>query len=76
MPTIADGLIALIGLMHVFFLVVEMFLWEKPCGLRFFDNTPAEAAMTKELVANQDPDNGFLVAGLFCGLSLGPERKA
>uniref|UniRef100_UPI0019310015 DUF1304 family protein n=1 Tax=Cellvibrio sp. OA-2007 TaxID=529823 RepID=UPI0019310015 len=64
-------LIALIALLHVYILVLEMFLWEKPAGLRAFRNTPEKAAATKVLAANQGLYNGFLAAGLVWGLWLG-----
>lgn len=71
MSTLANIVIGLIGLLHVYILVLEMFLWEKPAGLRAFGQTPASAAATKVLAANQGLYNGFLAAGLFWGLSLG-----
>lgn len=67
----AHAVVALIGLLHVYILVLEMFLWEKPAGLRAFRNTPERAAATKVLAANQGLYNGFLAAGLFWGLWLG-----
>ena len=48
-----------------------MFLWDKPAGLRAFGQTPAAAAASKVLAANQGLYNGFLAAGLFWGLWLG-----
>ena len=63
--------VGLIGVLDVYILVLEMFLWDKPAGLRAFGNTPATAAATKVLAANQGLYNGFLAAGLFWGLSLG-----
>jgi putative membrane protein len=63
--------VALIGILHVYILVLEMFLWDKPKGLKAFGQTPAQAAATKVLAANQGLYNGFLAAGLFWGLSLG-----
>jgi putative membrane protein len=71
MAMFATIVIALIALLHVYILVLEMFLWDKPAGLRAFGNTPAAAAATKVLAANQGLYNGFLAAGLFWGLSLG-----
>lgn len=68
-------LIALIALLHVYILVLEMFLWEKPAGLRAFRNTPEKAAMTRVLAANQGLYNGFLAAGLLWGLWLGEDGK-
>lgn len=64
-------LILLIALLHIYILILEMFLWEKPAGLRAFRNTPEKAAITKVLAANQGLYNGFLAAGLFWGLWLG-----
>jgi putative membrane protein len=68
---IATVLIALVALLHVYFLVLEMFLWDKPLGLKVFRNTPEKAETTKVLAANQGLYNGFLAAGLFWGLSQG-----
>jgi len=68
---ISSIFIALIALIHVYILVLEMFLWDKPVGLRAFGNTPEKAAMSKVLAANQGLYNGFLAAGLFWGLYLG-----
>lgn len=71
MSLAANVVVALIGLLHVYILVLEMFLWDKPAGLRAFRQTPESAAATKVLAANQGLYNGFLAAGLFWGLSLG-----
>ena len=71
MNTIANVVVALVGILHVYILVLEMFLWDKPAGLRAFGLTPAAAAASKVLAANQGLYNGFLAAGLFWGLSLG-----
>ncbi len=71
MSLIASIVIALIGLLHVYILVLEMFLWDKPAGLRAFGQTREAAAASKVLAANQGLYNGFLAAGLFWGLSLG-----
>jgi putative membrane protein len=71
MSTAANIVVALIGLLHVYILVLEMFLWDKPAGLRAFGQTQAAATATKVLAANQGLYNGFLAAGLFWGLSLG-----
>ncbi|MDP3844310.1 MAG: DUF1304 domain-containing protein [Oxalobacteraceae bacterium] len=71
MSLIANAVIALIGLLHVYILVLEMFLWDKPAGLRAFGQTREAAAASKVLAANQGLYNGFLAAGLFWGLSLG-----
>jgi len=69
---VANVVIALVALLHVYFLVLEMFLWDKPAGLRAFRQTKEAAAATKVLAANQGLYNGFLAAGLVWGLILGP----
>lgn len=71
MSAIANIVIALIALLHVYILVLEMFLWDKPAGLRAFGQTRESATSSKVLAANQGLYNGFLAAGLFWGLSLG-----
>ncbi len=71
MKLAADALVALVALLHVWFLVLEMFLWDKPLGLKTFRHSAAEAAASKVLAANQGLYNGFLAAGLAWGLSLG-----
>ncbi len=72
MSTAANVVVALVGLLHVYILVLEMFLWDKPAGRRAFGQTREFASATKVLAANQGLYNGFLAAGLFWGLSLGP----
>jgi len=69
--TIANIAVAVVALLHVYFLVLEMFLWDKPRGLRTFGLTPEFAAASKSLAANQGLYNGFLAAGLIWGLTLG-----
>ena len=71
MTTIANVLVGLIALLHIYILVLEMFFWDKPAGLRAFGQTREAAAASKVLAANQGLYNGFLAAGLFWGLSLG-----
>ncbi len=71
MAIVADVLIGLVAALHLYFLVLEMFLWDKPRGLRTFGMTPQHAAATKTLAANQGLYNGFLAAGLVWGLALG-----
>ena len=71
MSAIANVVVALVALIHVYILVLEMFLWDKPVGLRAFGQTREAAAASKVLAANQGLYNGFLAAGLFWGLSLG-----
>jgi putative membrane protein len=60
----------LVALLHLYFLVLEMFLWTKPYGRRVFGLTEEKAQMTKSLAANQGLYNGFLAAGLLWGLAL------
>ena len=71
MSLIANIVVGLIALLHVYILVLEMFLWDKPAGLRAFGQTQEAATASKVLAANQGLYNGFLAAGLFWGLSLG-----
>jgi putative membrane protein len=66
-----DYVIGLIAVLHIYFLVLEMFLWDKPIGLRIFRLTPDSARASKALAANQGLYNGFLAAGLIWGLWLG-----
>src|SRR3954454_564671 len=68
MKLVADALVALVALLHVWFLVLEMFLWDKPLGLKTFRHSAAEAASSAVLAANQGLYNGFLAAGLAWGL--------
>ncbi len=69
MDVIAAVLVVLVAALHVWFLVLEMFLWTKPAGLRTFRNTPEKAETTRVLAANQGLYNGFLAAGLLWGLA-------
>ena len=71
MSMLANVVVGIIALLHVYILVLEMFLWDKPAGLRAFGQTQQAATATKVLAANQGLYNGFLAAGLFWGLSLG-----
>lgn len=65
---IALALTLLVALLHVYFLVLEMFLWTRPLGLKTFRNTPEKAETTRVLAANQGLYNGFLAAGIVVGL--------
>ena len=76
MTLFANLVVALIALLHVYILVLEMFLWDKPAGLRAFGQTLEAATASKVLAANQGLYNGFLAAGLFWGLWLGAEGSA
>ena len=68
LPTLARVAVALIAALHVYILVLEMFLWTTPRGHRAFGLTPDFARATKALAANQGLYNGFLVAGLVWSL--------
>jgi putative membrane protein len=67
----ANIAVGLVAALHLYFLALEMFFWDKPRGLRTFGLTPEFAAASKSLAANQGLYNGFLAAGLVWGLSLG-----
>lgn len=71
MAMIAIVLTALVALLHVYFMVLEMWLWDKPAGRKAFGTTAEFAAQSKALAANQGLYNGFLVAGLVWGLMAG-----
>jgi putative membrane protein len=71
MRLLAESLVTLVAALHVYFLVLEMFLWDKPTGLRVFRHRAEEAAASKVLAANQGLYNGFLAAGLAWGVYLG-----
>ncbi|MDF3823368.1 DUF1304 domain-containing protein, partial [Leptospira sp. 96542] len=73
MSFVADTVVALVALLHVYILVLEMFLWAKPAGRKAFGLTPEFAQATQVLAANQGLYNGFLAAGLFWGLTLGSD---
>ena len=75
MSLAANVIIALVALLHLYFLVLEMFLWDKPAGLKAFGQTPEAAAASKVLAANQGLYNGFLAAGLVWGLMLGADGR-
>ena len=65
--TAASVVVVLIALLHLYILVLEMFLWDKPVGLRAFGQTQAAATASKVLAANQGLYNGFLAAALLRG---------
>jgi putative membrane protein len=71
MQIAADIALAVVALLHVLFLVLEMFLWNKPQGRRIFGLSRELAEETKGLAANQGLYNGFLAAGLVWGLLAG-----
>ncbi len=67
--------IATVAVLHIVFLIMEMFLWTKPSGRRIFGITREFAEQTKVLAANQGLYNGFLAAGLLWGLIFPPAFK-
>ncbi|BBL19957.1 DUF1304 domain-containing protein [Acinetobacter radioresistens] len=72
---IGQILIVLIALLHLYILVLEIFLWDKPSGLKAFGNTLEKARLTKVMAQNQGLYNGFLAAGLLWSL-YAPESYA
>jgi putative membrane protein len=68
MNWIANILVALVALLHIYFLVLEMFLWTKPLGLKTFRQSLEKATDSAVLAGNQGLYNGFLAAGLIWGL--------
>ena len=75
MTIAANIMVALVALLHAYFLVLEMFLWDTPRGRQVFRTTPEFAAASKSLAANQGLYNGFLAAGLIWGLFAGDPVK-
>ena len=61
-------LVLLVAALHAYFLVLEMFLWRTPLGLKTFRMSPQKAETTAQLAMNQGLYNGFLAAGLVWGL--------
>ena len=68
MAVVSQALTGLVAALHVYFLVLEMFLWATPIGQKAFGRTAEEQASTKVLAANQGLYNGFLAAGLVWSL--------
>jgi len=71
MHAAANIVVGIVALIHVYILVLEMFLWEKPIGRHTFGLTKEFAAESRVLAANQGLYNGFLAAGLIWGLFAG-----
>lgn len=76
MAVAADLATGLLALLHLYILVLEMFLWDTPRGRKAFGLTPEFSAATKAMAANQGLYNGFLAAGLVWGLLLGTAGTA
>ena len=75
MKLVSDILIVVVALLHFFFLYLEMFLWDKPRGMKSFNLTAEFAKQSKRLAMNQGLYNGFLAAGLLWGLMAGDPVK-
>ena len=73
---LANVVVALIALVHLYFLILEMFLWNTPKGWRTFDLTPEFATASRALAANQGLYNGFLAAGLIWSIAASDAREA
>ncbi|MBD8882146.1 DUF1304 domain-containing protein [Rhodanobacter sp. 7MK24] len=71
LATISGVVVVLVALLHAYFLVLEMFLWDKPAGRKAFGQSKEQAAATKTLAANQGLYNGFIAAGLLWGVIRG-----
>ena len=68
MSSASQVLTALVALLHVYFLVLEMFLWTTPYAQKNFGRSEKEQLESKVLAANQGLYNGFLAAGLVWSL--------
>lgn len=68
MNLVADILIGAVAIQHLIFMVLEMFLWTKPVGLKIFKMSSKDAQTSAVLAKNQGLYNGFLAAGLVWGL--------
>ena len=68
MALLANIMVAVVAALHVYILVLEMFLWQRPRGRAAFGLDEEAARITAPLAANQGLYNGFLAAGLVWGL--------
>ncbi|WNG41114.1 DUF1304 domain-containing protein [Archangium minus] len=68
MSTVSQLLVGLVAVIHVYFLVLEAFLWRTPRGMKIFGTDREFAERSAPLAANQGLYNGFLAAGLVWGL--------
>ena len=75
MNIVVNIITGLVAVLHGYFLILEMFLWEKPAGRKSFRTTAEFAAQSKTLAANQGLYNGFLAAGLIWGIFAGDAVK-
>lgn len=75
MELIANILTGIVALLHLYFLYLEMFQWDKPRGMKSFRMTEEQAKQSKTLAMNQGLYNGFLAAGLIWGIFAGDAVK-
>ena len=75
MNLVINIITGIVAILHIDFLILEMFLWEKPVGRKAFRTTAEFAAQSKALAANQGLYNGFLAAGLVWGIFAGDAVK-
>lgn len=68
MSLIANLVIIIVAILHLGFLVLEIFLWNHPIGRKTFRMSKEVAESSATLAANQGLYNGFLAAGLIWGL--------
>lgn len=73
MALLADGVVVLVAVLHGYFLVLEMFLWDRPAGRRAFGTTEEQARASKVLASSQGLYNGFIAVGLLWGVFQGEE---
>ncbi len=71
MAIVSEIAVFLVAMLHGYFLILEMFLWDKPAGIKAFGHSKEKAAITKVLAANQGLYNGFIAAGLLWGVVQG-----
>ncbi|MCH8845786.1 MAG: DUF1304 domain-containing protein [Proteobacteria bacterium] len=68
MKIVSQLLVLFVAILHIGFLILEMFLWDHPVGYKVFATTPEFAAASATLAMNQGLYNGFLAAGLIVGI--------
>ena len=71
MSLLSNSLVVVVAVLHIGFLVLEMFFWDHPFGRKRFRMTPEYSRASASLAANQGLYNGFLAAGLIWGLVTG-----
>lgn len=74
MNFIINFLVGVVALLHIYFMILEMFFLTKPKGLKIFNQSLEKANASKILAANQGLYNGFLATGLFWGLLATPDQ--